>query len=185
MHDQSATNNINSERSMCSPIHASIRYPAISRPVWSALETLGRSVRPSVFLGRAFKTKRCAQIKPTTLGKRDCRLLHADRRAARGTRRPQRAKSGSIRYLAALSSRPRSVCLYRRYYVLTTIGLALLAVQLRLTAQPLFEPARGVPRLAAISVATPLWAITSIDRAMQARLGSAAGCASYQIAVEA
>ena len=185
MHDQSATNNINSERSMCSPIYASIRYPAISRPVWSALETLGKSARPSVFLARAVRTKGCAQIKRTALRKRDCRLLHADRRAARGPRRPQRAKSGSIRYLAALSSRPRSVCLYRRYHVLTTIGIALLAVQLHLTAQPLFEPVRGVPRLAAISVATPLWGVTSIDRAMTTRLGSAAGCTPHQIAVEA
>jgi len=185
MHDQSAINNTNSERSMCTPIHTTIRYPAISRPVWSALETLGKSVRPSVFLARAFRTKGCAQIKRTALGKRDCRLLHADWRAARGTRRPQRVKSSSIRYLAALPSRPRSVCLYRRYHVLATIGIALLDVQLRLTAPPLFEPVRGVLRLALIPVATLLWGVASIDRAMTARLGSAAGCASYQIAGEA
>ena len=142
-------------------------------------------MRLSVFPGRALGTQGCAQIGRTTLGKRDCRPQHADQRAARGTRRPQRAKSGSIRYLAALPSRPRSVCLYRRYHVLATIGIALLDVQLRLTAQPLSEPVRGVPWLAAIPAPATLWGVTIIDRAMTAWLGSAAGCTPYQITAEA
>jgi hypothetical protein len=174
MHGQSATDNTNSERPMYSPIHAPIRCPAISRPIRSALESLGKSVRPSVFLGRAFRTKGCAPIKRTALGKRDCHPQHADQRATRGTGRPERAKSGSIRYLAVLPSRPRSVRLYRRYHVLTIIGLALLAVQLRLIAQPLFEPVRGVLRLAAIPIATPLSGVTSIDLARTVGPGSTA-----------